>query len=191
MIAITVNQGTSTIDCILFQKQTPDDASATDSSVSFDLSQDCLNYDSKRTPKSAPSGLSAGSEDGNQKDSVKEKCILAQESANQRNRVQVTRDISPDQNNEQIQGRTRYDSTISTNAEFIQLGANIDPILASCFMCELRHSQAYRQLFMKNLCAWSCSSKRTAKQQKRSTGIRLALHLRQSNLFKMEADIRW
>ncbi|XP_030847281.1 uncharacterized protein LOC100893631 [Strongylocentrotus purpuratus] len=186
MIAITVNQGTSMIDCILFQKPTPDDVSATDSFASFDLTQDCLNSKSNQIPKSASSGLSSCTEDGNQKDSVKEKCISAQESANQRN-------IVNNQNNEQIRGGTQHDSrpTISTNAEFIQLGTDIDPILASCFMCEMRHSQVYRQLFMKNLCTWCCSSKRTTKEQKRSTGIRLALHLRQSNLFKMEADIRW
>ncbi|XP_041457146.1 uncharacterized protein LOC121409296 [Lytechinus variegatus] len=186
-ISLIVHQGNSMIDSLMFQKFNPGDISSTTDSSSFYMIQDCLEYDSNQSHTEQSSGPSevAGWFSRvaiRNKMGILEGPSSAQELPSSSGLLQVGSSMP---NDEQLVERTQIDST---SCNIVHLSTDIDEILASCFMCEMRYSKIYREFFMKTLCEGRHPFK---KWKTRSTSIILALHLRHTNLFKMEPDIRW
>ena len=72
--------------------------------------------------------------------------------------------------------------------KYAKLKVTVDPILASCFVCELKRSVTYRQSVMRNLC-------RRFVEDELKPGIfyrvKLVIHLTEPELFRLEPDIKW
>ncbi|XP_054749557.2 uncharacterized protein LOC129255031 [Lytechinus pictus] len=191
-IRLIVHQGNSMIDSIMFQKINPGDISSTTDSSSFSMIQGYLEYDSNQSHTEQSSGLSEVSgwfsriaTCNRNKTGILEGPSSAQELPSSSGLLQGGSSLSSMPNDEQLVERTQIDST---SCNIVHLNTDIDEILASCFLCEVRYSKIYREFFMKNLCEGCHPFK---KWKTRSTSVTLSLHLRQTNLFKMGPDIRW